>query len=298
MGRPVLVLTGPTATGKTNAALHVAHLWRARIVSADAMQVYRGMDVGTAKSPPFVLRRFPHAGVDLRNPDEPWSAQDFADLADRVIAEGDPVVVVGGTVFYVRALLWGLVPTPPVDPELRSRLEALPDPWAALAEVDPVLAARLHPNDRVRIVRGLEVFHLSGRPLSSLHAEDTHAARHPARVLWLWRDDLHARIDARVHRMMERGYLREVARLLEEGWRRDLKPMQSLGYRHLADHLLDGLPLDEAIRRTQRDTWHFARKQLTWLRREPTWTRLPADDRTRVLAEAEQLWGPPPHRVR
>lgn len=293
MARPILVIAGPTASGKTAAAVHVACLWGARLVSADAMQVYRGMDIGTGKACPALLRRFPHACLDVRDPDQDYSAQDFTAEADAVIAGDAPVVVVGGTVFYLRALLYGLVPTPPADPELRARLETLPDPHGALAQVDPVLAGRLHPNDRVRIIRGLEVFHLGGRPLSVLHQEDPHIRRHEARVLRLQRSDLGARIDARVLRMLERGYLAEVRGLLDRGWSRTLKPMQSLGYRHLADHLLDGLPLEEAIRRTQRDTRQFARKQTSWLRRHADWTPVDASDRQAVLEAALSLWGPP-----
>ncbi len=295
---PVLLLAGPTAAGKTAAAVHVAHGWGARIVSADAMQVYRGMDVGTGKAPPSVLRRFPHACVDVREPDEPWSAADFAAEADAAVAAGGPVVIVGGTVFYLRTFLLGLAPAPGADPALRAALEAEPDPHGLLAAVDPLLAARLHPHDRVRVVRALEVHRLTGRPLSALHAEDRRQVRHPHRVLWLDRSDLYARIDARVDRMMERGYLAEVRRLLDTGFGPDLKPMQSLGYRHLAEHLLGGLALGEAVRRTRRDTRHFARKQRGWSRQHPDWVRVDATDREAVLAAVEALWGPPARRVR
>ncbi len=291
---PLLVLAGPTSAGKTSAAVHVAHLWGARIVSADAMQVYRGMDIGTGKAHPAVLALFPHACLDVRAPDQPYSAQDFAADADAVVASGAPVVVAGGTVFYLRALLHGLVPTPPVDPALRTRFEGLEDPHAALREVDPALADRLHPNDRVRIVRGLEVYHTSGQRLSDLHASDAQTPRHPHRVLWLDRDDLRPRIDLRVERMMQRGYLDEVRGLLEAGYDRSLKPMQSLGYRHLADHLLDGLELDEATWRIRRDHWRYARKQRGWSRQHPHWERVDARDRAVVLRAAEELWGPPP----
>ncbi|MBN1335800.1 MAG: tRNA (adenosine(37)-N6)-dimethylallyltransferase MiaA [Deltaproteobacteria bacterium] len=294
---PVLLLAGPTAAGKTAAALHVAHGWGARIVSADAMQVYRGMDVGTGKAPPAVLRRFPHACVDVRDPDEPWCAADFAREADAAVAGCGPVVVVGGTVFYLRTFLFGLAPTPGSDPELRAALEAEPDPHAILAATDPVLAARLHPHDRVRVVRALEVHRLTGRPLSAWHADDRREVRHPHRVLWLDRLDLYARIDARVERMMERGYLAEVHRLLESGVAPDLKPMRSLGYRHLADHVVHGLALGEAVRRTKRDTRHFARKQRAWSRQHADWIRVDAQDRGAVLAQAEALWGPPVRRV-
>ena len=287
MPPPVLVLAGPTAAGKTAAAVHLAHLWGARIVSADAMQVYRGMDIGTGKAHPAVLKRFPHACLDIRQPGEPYGAADFAAEADRLLAQGAPLVVAGGTVFYLRAFLYGLVAAPRADAQLRAELEALPDPHAELERVDPALAARLHPNDRVRIVRGLEVFRITGKPLSALHATDEQRLRHRARVLWLDRDDLRPRIDARVDRMMAQGYLDEVRRLLRAGYGRQLKPMRSLGYRHLAEHLEEGLDLEEAVRRTKRDTWRFARKQ------HPDWQRTDARDRRTVLDAAQEIWGRP-----
>ncbi len=293
MTLPVLVLAGPTAAGKTSAAVHVAHLWGARIVSADAMQIYRGMDIGTGKAHPAVLARFPHGCVDVRDPDQPFSARDFTAEADDVVAHGGPVVVAGGTVFYLRAFLHGLVQAPAANPELRARLEALPDPHEALRRVDPALAARLHPHDLVRIVRGLEVWELTGKRLSDLHAADQQAPRIPHRVLWLDRDDLRPRIDLRVERMMARGYLAEVERLLENGYGRELKPMKSLGYRHLADHLLDGLSLDDAVWRTRRDTWRFAKKQRGWSRQHPHWQRVDARDRNAVLRAARELWEEP-----
>jgi tRNA dimethylallyltransferase len=263
----VLVLAGPTAAGKTDAALAVARAYDAVVVSADAMQVYRGMDVGTGKATPEERGDVVHYGLDVVDPDQPFDAARFVGIADDAIARHPRVVVAGGTSLYLRALVRGLVETPPVDPALRAELEALPDPHAELAKVDPALAARLHPRDLVRIVRGLEVFRQTGRRLSELHG--AHASE-PVRVehvgLWLDRPDLDERIDRRVRLMLDRGYVAEVRALLDRGYARTLKPMQSLGYRHLCDHLLDGLDLGEAARRTARDTRRFARKQRTWMR--------------------------------
>ena len=263
----VLVLAGPTAAGKTAAAIEVARRFGAVVLSADAMQVYRGMDVGTGKASAEERAEVPHYGLDLVDPDESFDAAAFVALADRVRTDHDRVVVAGGTSLYLQALIRGLVATPPVDPALRAELEALPDLHRALSEVDPALAARLHPNDRVRLVRGLEVFRATGQRLSEL--QDRHA-REPDRVpavgVWLDRDDLDERIDRRVGAMLAGGYVDEVRRLLDRGYARTLKPMQSLGYRHLCDHVLDGLALDEARRRTIRDTRRFARKQRTWMR--------------------------------
>ena len=292
----LLVLAGPTAAGKTAAAVHVACVWKARLVSADAMQVYRGMDIGTGKAPLCVLNRYPHAGVDIREPHQEFNAVDFAEMADEVItgswAEGVPVVVVGGTAFYLRALLSGLVDAPSGDPDLREELERLPDPHRALEAVDPVTAARLHPHDRVRVIRALEVHRLSGQPLSEFHAQHAPEPRYPATCLWLDRDDLDARIDARVLRMVSRDYVGEVRALVEAG-AGETRPMQSLGYRHMAAHL-DGLALDEAIRLTQRDTRKYARRQRGMIRSLGGFQSTDARERGEVLAAALEAFGEPP----
>lgn len=260
-----LVVTGPTAAGKSALALAVAERYGATILAMDAMTVYRGMDIGTAKPSPEERARVPHRGLDLREPDGTFSAADFVAEAEAVFAEGRPVVVCGGTPFYLRALWRGLVPAPAADPQVRARFEALENPHAALAEVDPVLAARLHPNDRLRVVRGLEVHALTGTPLSALHAGDDQPRR-DLELVWVDAAGLDARIDARVEAMMAAGYLDEVRGLLAAGYGPEVKSMGTLGYRHLTAHLLDGLALDEAVRLTQQDTRRFARKQRTFLR--------------------------------
>ncbi len=260
-----LVITGPTAAGKSAGALAIAEEYGATIVAMDAMTVYRGMDIGTAKPTPEDRRRVPHRGLDLRKPTESFAAVDFVAVAEAALAEGGPVVMCGGTPFYLRAFLDGLVPAPPADAALRAELSALEDPWTRLQAVDPVLAARLHPNDRVRIVRGLEVHALTGTPLSALHASDQ-PVRRDCEVVWVDHPSLNERIDARVLGMIDAGYVQEVAGLLESGVPRDCKPMLSLGYKHLAAHLLDGVAIEEAVRLTQRDSRTFARKQRTFLR--------------------------------
>ncbi len=283
-----LVIAGPTAAGKTAAALAVARSRAGvRVLCADAMTVYRGLDIGTAKPTAAERAEVPHEGLDLVGPTEPFDVAGFLALADAVLAEPGPVVVVGGTGLYLHALRRGLVATPDPDPARRAALLADPDLFRRLQEVDPPLAERLDPADLVRVVRGVEVFEATGERLSALQA--AHAAQ-PDRYhlvgLFLDRDDLDARIDARVHDMMARGYLEEVRGLLEAGVPRDAKPMRSLGYRHLADHLCDGVPLDEAVRRTQRDTRRFARKQRTW-RNTLGWPRITADPEGAALAAAE-----------
>ena len=288
----ILVLGGPTATGKTEAAIEVARRWDAEIVSADAMQVYRGLDIGTAKPEPEVLAAFPHHGVDIRDPHERFDAADFAAMTDALVDR--KVVVAGGTGFYVRALLVGLAPTPEPDPDLRAALQQLEDPHAALAQVDPVLAERLHPNDRVRVLRGLEVHRQTGRPLSEIQREHAFGApRHRSVRLQLERTDLPERIDLRVLRMMEAGYLDEVRGLLGAGVSPHCKPMRSLGYRWLVQHLRQDLPLDEAVRLTQRDTRRLARKQRLMFRSIGGFEAVDGSDVDAVLRAAEEAFGPP-----
>lgn len=294
MSGRLLVLGGPTAAGKTAMAMAIAERWPVRLVSADAMQVYRGMDIGTGKPSPAELARFPHDNIDVREPHEEFSAKDLADGADARLRAGEDVVVVGGTGFYLRALLIGFAPTPAADPALRAALDALPDPHGALAEVDPPTAARLHPNDRVRVVRALEVYHLTGRPMSVVHAEHpVGEARWPARRLWVDRADLDARIDARVLQMVEQGYVAEVEGLLQRGVSRDLKPMRSLGYRWMSATVAGELPLAEAIEATQRDTRRFAKKQRQMLRSIGGFEQVNGEDLDAVLAVAAETFGPP-----
>lgn len=268
--RPLVIL-GPTGAGKSAIALELAEAYGASIISMDAMAVYRGMNIGTAKASAEEQARVPHYGLDLRNPDEPFTAMDFKELADRV---GGPKILCGGTTFYFRAWIQGIVPAPVGDSVLRAELEKLEHPWEELQKVDPVLAARLHPNDRVRILRGLEVFQLSGRPLSMLHAEDP-KLRRDAEILWVDREDLYEVIDQRVLKMMASGYLGEVERLLAAGYGPQHKPMQSLGYKHLSSHLGGEISLEEAVRRTQTDSRNFARKQRSFLR---SWGLKPGGD--------------------
>ena len=288
----LLILGGPTATGKTDAATAVADAFDAIIVSADAMQVYRGMDIGTAKPSPEELERWPHHLLNIRDPHQAYNAADFARDCDALIAEHPRVVVAGGTGFYIRALLTGLAPAPPSRPELRAELEQIEDPHALLQEQDPVLAQRLHPNDKVRVLRGLEVFRMTGRRLSEIHAEhDLSVPRHPAVRLMLDRQDLAERIDGRVISMMEAGYVAEVQGLLDAGVTPDLKPMKSLGYKWLSQQLLDGLDPAEALRLTQRDTRRFARKQRTMFRSIGGFRPIDGGDMDQVMRAAEEAFG-------
>lgn len=292
MSDPVLVLGGPTGAGKTAAAIAVAAAYGAVVVSADAMQVYRGLDVGTGKATAAERAAVPHFGIDVVDIDQGFDAADFVALADAVIRDHDRVVVAGGTSLYLQGLIRGFVTTPPVDLALRAELESTVDLHGLLAAVDPELAERLHPNDRVRLIRGLEVYRQSGTRLSDLQRVHRQAPdRLAVRSLWLDRDDLDPRIDARVVQMVADGYVDEVRGILDAGYAPSLKPLQSLGYRHLCEHLMDGLDLAEAVRRTQRDTRRFARKQRTW-QNTLAFDPVHASDHSGILDVARELWGP------
>ncbi len=271
-------------------------------MSADSQQVYRGMDIGTGKATAEERARVPHHLLDVVDPDDEMTAARFVDLADAAIADcaarGVGVVVAGGTGLYVRALLLGLFPGPPADPALRERMahEELPALYARLETVDPTLADTINPNDRKRITRALEVYELTGEPMSvhqQRHDFRTVPRRYPAMVIGLApeRDELYARIDARVEAMMDAGLLDEVRALRAAGYGPDLRSQQAIGYAELHQHLDGAIDLPEAVRLIQRNSRRYARRQRTWYRPDPTVTwylapaQVPMDD---VLAHLAQ----------
>lgn len=275
---PLTVLTGPTAAGKSDLALCWARRSGAEIVTADSMQVYRGLDVGTAKPPAAARAEVPHHLLDVAEVEEGFSAVRFVSMADRAIAEitarSRPVLVVGGTLLYVRALLRGLQRTPAPDPALRAALDALSieEVRRRLAERDPASADRIHHHDRLRLQRALEITLQSGTPASRLRAEHGfRRPRYPARLLALVppRATLGSRIADRVDRMLASGLLDETRWLLDRAAGANLAPLRALGYRHAAAHLRGEMSLAEAAARCKRDTRAFARRQLAWLRTEP-----------------------------
>ena len=248
------------------------------IISADAFAVYRGMDIGTDKPPPEARRRVPHHLVDILDPGHRFSAGRFAGVALEIIREirsrGRTPVVVGGTHFYIRALVLGLFPEPPADAGVRRRLEAAwdCDPGALhrrLAEVDPELARRVGPTDRQRILRGLEVFETSGRPLTEHWKRHRQEPRFRALIAVpeRARQELYARIDARVETMFSSGLVDEVRRLLASGISPNVHAFKAIGYREVVSYLGGKIGLDEAVDLTKRASRHLARRQLSWLRR-------------------------------
>lgn len=274
------VIVGPTAGGKTTLALDVAELLRDRhalegeIISADAFQVYRGMDIGTAKPTEQERRGIPHHLIDIVQPTEPFSVDQWLERAESAIddirARGRTPIVAGGTHLYIKALLDGLFQGPEPDPELRRQLHSC-DPRQLRAELergDPDAAARIHPNDLRRTVRALEVLRLTGSPISSLQNQWDRQPRSDALLVGLdWPTEaINRRINRRVHDMIDRGLVEETRRLHEAGL---LGPQarEALGYKQILAHLEGRCTLDEAIERTKIETRRFAKNQRTWLRR-------------------------------
>ncbi|MEM7049724.1 MAG: tRNA (adenosine(37)-N6)-dimethylallyltransferase MiaA [Acidobacteriota bacterium] len=279
--RPVVAIVGPTAVGKTSLALRLAEEIELEIINADALQVYRSLDLGTAKSTPEEQARVRHHLVDILAPTETYSAGEFARRARLAISDihrrGRWGAVVGGSGLYVRALLEGISPVPPGDPEVRRRLrerlqeQGLPKLYEELRESDPATAAKLAPGDTQRVLRALEVGLVSGRPLSRWIASQPFGeSRLPAVRLGLTlpRNILYDRIFERVARMVDGGWVEEVVGLLERGFSPESPAFQAIGYRQLARHVQGEWSLDTAIRETVTATRRFAKRQLTWFRKE------------------------------
>ena len=302
MNRPAprsIALAGPTASGKTAAALAIAARWPVEVISVDSALVYRGMDIGTAKPTAAELAAVPHHLIDIRDPAQAYSAADFARDATRLVGEiaarGRTALLVGGTMLYFKALLDGLDDLPAADPAVRTQLDARaraegwPALHAELQRVDPVTAARLFPNDAQRIQRALEVFQVSGRPLSSFHSgreRDRDGPLDEAHLISLEPSDrawLHTRIAERFDAMLAAGLLDEVRALRARGdLHADLPSMRCVGYRQ-AWATLDAHPTPDAAALAElRDrgvfaTRQLAKRQLTWLRSMPKRAVVPAD---------------------
>lgn len=277
----LVVICGPTASGKTALALRLAEHFAVEIISADSRQVYRRMDIGTAKATAEERALIPHHLVDVVDPDEDFTAADFLHLGRKALAEiagrGHLPLVVGGTGLYIEALLRGLVDAPGADPDLRRELlqgEEKHGPGSLhkrLQAVDPVLAEQLAPQNLVRIVRALEVFYQSGQPLSELQARHA-AVPSPFRVITIGlapqRELLYERIDRRVEAMMAAGLLAETEALLASGYSPRLKALQTIGYRECIDHLAGDTSLQKAVDLIQRNSRRYAKRQMTWFKRD------------------------------
>lgn len=277
MTRPsVLVLLGPTAVGKTAVAVELCQRLNGEVIAADSRQIYRGVAIGSAAPTAFELARAPHHLVGFLDPDVVWSAAEFRDQAEAIIADvlarGQTPIVVAGTGFYVSTLVYGWTLTAqPADPAVRARLEREPSEvlHARLAAADPETAERLAVADRKRVIRALEVLELTGRPLSEHHRErGTQPVPYDYQLHGLRRDrdDLNARIDRRVEAMLAAGWLHEVDQLVAAGLTGDEPAFEGLGYRRLLAYQRGEASLEETVELIQRDTRRFAKRQMTWFR--------------------------------
>ena len=282
MNPPLLALGGPTGVGKSALAFALAEELGGEIVTADSRQVYRGMDIGTDKPPPWERARVPHHGLDLADPDERFTLAAYQAHAGAAIAaihaRGRLPILSGGTPLYLAAILegWGLPAVAP-DPTLRAALEAraaTAGPAALHAELtrrDPAAAAKILPGNTRRLVRALEVIYTTGRPFS----EQSARVPPPYRIGWLAlsaeRGELHRRIDARVAREVADGLVEEAAGLHARGYGWELPSMTGLGYRQFAPYLRGAVTLDTAMQQLRWDTHAFVRHQYTWFRRNPVW---------------------------
>jgi tRNA dimethylallyltransferase len=281
--------------------LYLAEKLGGEIVSADSMQVYRGLDLGTAKPSPEDRARVPHHLLDVATPDESFNAARWAALARATLAEirrRDRLpVVCGGTGLYFKALLVGLDPTPPADPTVRTALEArpLPDLLAELEQRDPAEFAAIDRANPRRVVRALEVIHLTGRPFSAQKTGRARVAGPVPAVIALRRRpaNLRCRIERRVDEMFARGLVEETRRLLELGLERNRTAAQALGYRQVIEHLRGARDLAETLALVKLKTWQFARRQMTWWRRQlpVTWIDVTAEESAEATAMAvERAW--------
>ena len=275
----IIVISGPTGSGKTGLAIELARRLDGEIIGADSMQIYRYMDIGTAKPTPAEQAAAVHHMIDVVDPDADFDAAMYAEGAGlavrKIIARGRLPLVVGGTGFYIKALIYGLFEEGPSNPEIRRQLnreaqeKGSPRLHRQLSAVDPQAGDKIHPNDTYRIVRALEVFRITGQPLSEYQRRHSFQQPqfNPLTVGVNWpRPILYDRINRRVDLMMAEGFEDEVRGLLAEGYGRGLKSMQSLGYRHLSAFIAGEASLEETVQTLKRDHRRYAKRQLTWFR--------------------------------
>ena len=299
--KPMIILTGPTAVGKTDLSIQLAKAMNGEIISADSMQVYRHMDIGSAKVTPEEMDGVSHHLIDVLEPDEEFNVVVFQKLAKEALTgiyeRGHIPIIVGGTGFYIQALLYDIDFTEnDGDTAIRRELEKLAQTQGAgclhqmLQEIDPESAAAIHQNNVKRVIRAIEFYRQTGKKIS-LHNEQEREKQSPYQFLYYVLDTdrktLYERIDRRVDLMMEHGLVDEVKHLADMGCTRDMVSMQGLGYKEILDYLSGEIPLEEAVYILKRDTRHFAKRQITWFKRERDvrWLELEQfqNDRKKVL---------------
>jgi tRNA dimethylallyltransferase len=302
--RPSLVIiVGPTGVGKTRLALKLAEVCKGEIISADSMQVYRYMDIGTAKPTAEERKRIQHHLIDVVDPDEEFNASLFVKSSERIIEklhhERKRIFVVGGTGLYVRALVGGLFDGPGADHELRDFYHDICDRYGKvylhelLKTRDSLATERIHVNDTMRIIRALEVLESTGKSIITMQGEHAFKDRiYDYKIVGLKRerDFLYERIERRVEQMMAEGLVDEVEKLIRMGYGESLKPMQSMCYRHIVDYIKGRCDKDEAIRLIKRDTRHYARRQLTWFKKDKDVIWFDPEDSSAVSNEVNNFF--------
>ncbi|MCD6485816.1 MAG: tRNA (adenosine(37)-N6)-dimethylallyltransferase MiaA [Syntrophobacterales bacterium] len=279
---PLVIITGPTGVGKTDLAIKLAKRYNGEIISADSMQIYRHMDIGTAKPTPEERLCVPHHLIDVVNPDEEFNASMFVKMADEAIdllhERGKSVFVVGGTGLYLDALLGGLLNAPGADGELRDLYRRDASQYGKehlykrLKEIDATAAEKIHPNDLVRTIRALEVLEHTGQSITEIQGEHrfSNNAYDSVKIgLNIDRNLLYDRINDRVEKMIETGLVEEVERLMDRGYDESVRPMQSMTYRNVISFIRVKQSEQDMVRLIKRDTRHYARRQLTWFKRDP-----------------------------
>ncbi len=297
-----IAVVGPTASGKSGLALRLAEEFGAEIISTDSLQVYRQLDIGTAKPSPEIRARAPHHLLDMVEPDQSYSAgsyvNDSSAILERLRAEGKPAVLCGGTGLYFRALLFGLAEVPPIPAEVRRRVIARREAegtaacHAELNRLDPDGGAALHPSDSARVMRALEVLLTTGKPLRDFQRQRPfrESAAHLLSVGLRWeRSTLYERINGRVGEMLETGWIEEVRRVLARGYSPQLKPLRAIGYREICE-LLGGQRDEKGLAEdiAQR-TRHYAKRQITWFRRHPDVFWCKPGEESLIFARAEEF---------
>lgn len=301
----IVVITGPTAVGKSAVALELAETIGAEIVNADSQQVYRYLDIGTDKPSAAERSRVLHHLIDVVDPDEEFNAARYCELAgqsiDDIQCRGRSVIVCGGTGLYIKALTTGLFVGPPqnmkVREAFRSDIEAhgLDALYERLGKLDPAALSWIHPHDRLRIIRALEVYELTGKPISEWQREHGfRERRYETLVIALDRDrtELYELINRRCESMVARGLLEEVGNLIDRGFGLDLKPLRSVGYRHMGLVRNQVISLEDALALMKRDTRHLAKRQLTWFRKQVGTRWFHPESRNEIFETAKNFLAP------
>lgn len=293
--RPLIVIGGPTATGKSEVDYFLAKKLKGEIISADSRQIYRYMDIGTAKPSRETFKNIPHHLIDIVDPDENFDAASFKRLAEKAIEDiykrNHLPLLVGGTGLYIRSVIEGIFPSPGASLELREKLQKEADEFGTLflykrlKEVDPASAKRISKGDLRRIIRALEVYHQTGKTISYYQEHKTSKGEYDLVMiaLNLKRDELYQKIERRINQMMEAGLINETKKLMEMGYYEDLLSMEGIGYREIIGYLRGNLSIEEAVSTIKKRTRNYAKRQLTWFRNKPGFKWFDPDEKEKIL---------------